>query len=154
MNLDLLIRCEPEGKYRERFIKAMEVSVKEGFMTICDNGRYEALLFYDMNTGKMRLPRKYEHPDMDDWKTYTSSWSTMIVRAALIASQYLPHKQKEIFEMSEFVLSKIGLENCHYAEKPANLCEHERYKYRLLSGDGISNWLWGANLYRKFKKQK
>lgn len=154
MNLDLMLRCNPGEQYRERFIHAMQVSWKEGLLAILDNGLYEALLFYDMKTGKARRPRPEENPPNGVWQPYSSSWSTMIVRAGLIATQYLPKKCDEIKKTAHHVLAKIGPDNCSYQENGENLKDDQLYRNRFLSGDGITNWLWAAKLLLQLENQK
>lgn len=154
MNLDLMLRCDPNEPYRKRFVDAMKISWKEGLLTLLEDGHYEGLLFYDMKTGEVRRPRQDENPINGVWQPYSSAWSTMIVRAGLIACKYLPEQREEIVTAAKHVLKKIGLENCSYKERGENFKEEQLYQYRFLSGDGIANWLWAANLLLKLENQK
>ena len=82
-----------------------------------------------------------------------SAWSTMVVRAGLQLSFYVPSLKKETRQFAERVLAKLTPDTLYYyhPDDVGKLEPSQQYKVRFLSGDAIVNWLWAKALLENNK---
>lgn len=144
MNLDMLLRFEPGSEFAQIWLKGIETIWNEAKLTLHPDGKYGTVLFYDMSAKTARPP----DPGDWQWQGTKSGWSTMVVRAGLMAEKYLPEQRDEIRVATHNVLSKLGPRDCTYYEDAENFPPEMRFKTRFLSGDSITNWLWAYELYQ------
>lgn len=148
MNFSLLLKNKADHPFRELWKDGIRKIWNEVKTTLTLDGRYLSMTITDFKTGECRRTPGYAM-DGTNYHGAKSSWSTMVVRAGLMAMEFLPDLADEVIPLAENVFSKLNLSDCTYYDEPERFAPGERFKTRLLSGDAVTNYLWGTELLRR-----
>ena len=147
MNLSLMLESEfLPSSFRPALIAGMEKIWSEARQTLTEDGFYWTSMPCDCSTGIVI-------PGTEAQYGARSAWSTMVVRAGLQLSAYVPSLTEETRAQTEKVLAGLAPETMYYYH-PADVGKLEpsqQYKVRFLSGDAIVNWLWAKALLENNK---
>jgi len=144
MELDYLLRHDPNNSWATTWRKSMATMWNEGRLALASNGKAYTHVLVDMVTGKPRRPDP--SPGVPGAET---GWSAMIARAGIQAAFHLPGQKEEIIGQARRVLEALDIADLTYFDGPERFEPKHRFKTRFLSGDAVTNWLWAYWLGRK-----
>ncbi len=148
MNQEILLKTAPVPEaYHETLRRGMKIMWDEAKQTLTEDGFTRFSVPCDPETGKMlNEPEKFG-PRM--------GWSTMIVRAGLLAARHVPEMRQEALSAAEDVLTKLTVKEMYYMH-PGDLAllppDRPECQAHFLSGDAIANALWAAALLEETRK--
>ena len=153
MNFDLLLRHAPDDPLAEKWREGIRMMWAEVKDSIADDGKYYSMQIFDFDTGK---PRRTGGFAVDGTLMHgaKSGWSTMVVRAGLMALRHCPELADEVIPLAKRVHEKLGFRNCTYYDEPERFAPGRRYQTRFLSGDSVANWLWSYELLQKYERSQ
>jgi len=129
------------SSFRPVLTAGMEKIWVEARQTLTEDGFYWTSLPCDRSSGAVLPGREAQYGAR-------SAWSTMVVRAGLQLSAYVPSLKKETRQYAERVLAKLTPETLYYyhPDDAGKLERSRRFEVRFLSGDAIVNYLWAEAL--------
>lgn len=150
MNFDLLLRHAPEDPLSEKWREGIRIMWDEVKDSIAPDGKYYSMQIFDFETG---IPRRTKGFSLDGSAMHgaKSGWSTMVVRAGLMALRHCPELAGEVIPLAKNVFEHIGFKDCTYYDEPERFEPRYRFKTKLLSGDSAANWLWGWELFQQYE---
>lgn len=155
MELDFLLRHDPENTWVDTWRQSMRQMWEEGKLALAPDGTIYTHFLVDMKTGRPRRPEAgffKEHKPGDWWvgNAYVSgargSASTFIARAALQAYPHL--KDPEMIDVARHILASIDIAGLRHYQDPERHLPELLYMTRFYSGDAMGNWLWAYWLAR------
>jgi len=149
MNFDVLLRNDPESPLAECWRQGIKIMWQEALSTLAPNGKYYSMVLTDMDSRKTSRTPGYA-VDGTDIHGAQSGWSTMVVRAGVMAQYYFPD-ERTIVPAVETVLDRLDFMDFTYYDEPERFPPGKRYQTRLLSGDATVNYLWCYWLYSRFR---
>ncbi|MBO5723785.1 MAG: hypothetical protein J6S58_03060 [Lentisphaeria bacterium] len=126
---------------RSVLLEGMEKMWFEARQTLTEDGFYCTSMPCDKESGRVL-------PGTEAQYGPRSAWSSMIVRAGLQMSCYLPHLKEETLSWAQLVMEKLTPGTMYYYH-PADverMAGKPCYTSRFSSGDAIVNCLWTASL--------
>ncbi|MCQ2396674.1 MAG: hypothetical protein MJ106_03130 [Lentisphaeria bacterium] len=145
MNYSILLKNKPAHPFSDIWKDGIRRIWDEVKVTLTQDGRYLSMTITDFKNGECRRTPGYAL-DGTSYHGAKSSWSTMVVRAGLMALDFFPEWSSEVIPLAENVLSKLNFNDCTYYDEPERFAPGERFKTKLLSGDAVTNWLWADEL--------
>jgi len=143
MNLILMLKSEfLPSSFRPALLAGMEKIWFEARQTLTEDGFYWSSMPCDRSSGVVI-------PGTEAQYGARSAWSTMVVRAGLQLSGYLPSLMEETRRCAERVLAKLTPETMYYyhPDDAGKLDPDKRFAVRFLSGDAAVNYLWTKALF-------
>jgi len=142
--MDQILMLESEflpSSFREALTAGMEKIWFEARQTLTADGFYWSSMPCDRSSGVVL-------PGTEAQYGARSAWSTMVVRAGLQLSSYVPSLKEETLKCAERVLAKLTQEMLYYyhPDDAGKLDRSKQFEVRFLSGDAIVNWLWAKAL--------
>ncbi len=153
MQFDILLRHDPEHPLAPRWRDGIRIMWDEVKDSITPDGRYYSMTLFDFDTGELKRTPGYQGDGSENHGA-KSAWSTMVIRAGLMALRHCPELEDEVVTRAETVLGKLNFMDCTYYDEPERLVPEQRYKVRLLSGDAVTNWLWSEQLLRYWRRSR
>jgi len=137
--------------YREHWLRSMEISWREGALSLTESGLAYACTLYDPLSGQSgpTLPGwLHEGPDPLGWSFlrwtggFQVSRSTMLARVGVHVAKWLP--ELSVVPTILDILQKVDLSEMRHCIDPDGQQLLPRYQYmtRWVDADAIVNWLW------------
>jgi hypothetical protein len=151
MELDYLLRNDPDNSWSEIWKKSMRQIWEEGKLTLAPDGTMYINVLVDMNTHETRRPEPAficDEQEAGSWNwvghRYISGartgWSTMMARAAVQAYAHL--HDSEMITTMKHILTSINKTGLTYYDDAERFLPEIRHETQLYSGDAMGNWLW------------
>jgi hypothetical protein len=148
LNISLMLESGflPES-YCITLLAGLEKMWVEARQTLTEDGFYWTSMPCDVESGIVL-------PGTESQYGVRSSWSSMIVRAGLQISHYLPELKEEAVKYAKVVLENLTPRTMYYyhpadAEK---MEKNKRHTTMFSSGDAIVNYLWAKALLENMEK--
>ncbi len=140
MELDYLLRNDPENSWADCWRGSVRMMWDQGHMAVGEDGAYYVNVLVDMDTGAARRPRARWDATAKVTGA-TSGWGSMIARAGVQAAGYLADPASAI-AVAKKILAAQDIQDFTYMNDPERWPPELRYKTRFYSGDAVTNWLW------------
>jgi len=150
MELDYLLRNDPENEWVGQWKKSIKQIWDEGKLVLAPDGTMYVHVLVDMKTGKPRRPEPEffrESEGKDDWIGFRyvagarSADSTFIARAGI--QGYTHVRDPAIREASRHIIRSLDRKGLRSYYDPERYPPELRHRTQFYSGDGVTNWLWG-----------
>ncbi len=149
MELDYLLRNDPQNTWAPRWKQSIKEIWDEGALTLAPDGTNYVHVLVDMKTGKPRRPEPEFFRDSHgptDWIGFRyvtggrSGDTAFFARSAVQADQHL--HDAEMRRIARFIIHSLDKEKLHSYHDPERYLPELRHRTELYSGDGVTNWLW------------
>jgi len=138
-------------RYREHWLRSMELSWREGSLSLTDDGLAYGCTLYDPISGQSGPTPPgwlYEGPDPLGWSFlrwtggFLVSRSTMLARVGVHVAKWLP--ELNVTPTVLQILHKVDLGVMRHCLDPdgRQLLPRHQYMTRWVDADAIVNWLW------------
>jgi len=149
MELDYVLRNDPENSWAGQWKKSIKQIWDEGKLVLAGDGTMYVHVLVDMKTGKPRRPEPEffrESNGKDDWIGFRyaagvrSADSTFIARAGVQAAAHL--HDPEIRDAARLIVRSLDKKDLRSYYDPDRYLPELQHRTKLYSGDGTTNWLW------------
>ena len=150
MNVILMLNSEfLPSSFRPALLAGMEKIWFEARQTLTEDGFYWTSMPCDRSSGVAL-------PGTEAQYGARSAWSTMVVRAGLQLSDFVPSLAEETRLCAERVLAKLTPDMLYYyhPDDVGKLDPAKRFAVRFLSGDAVVNYLWTKALFENGEPNK
>lgn len=142
--MDQILMLESEflpSSFRAALTAGMEKIWFEARQTLTEDGFYWTSMPCDCSSGIVI-------PGTEAQYGARSAWSTMVVRAGLQLSAYVPSLKEETRQCAERVLAKLTPEMLYYyhPDDAGKLDQSKQFEVNFLSGDAVVNYVWAEAL--------